>query len=62
MNKNDITGDRLITRVVSDSYRKGWDLIFAEKEEEPQDPSHHCGGNDQSPENCCGKCRNEDQS
>lgn len=62
MNKNDITGDRLISRVVSDSYRDGWDLIFIEKEE-TQDPPHHCCGNDQYSENCCGgKCRNEDQS
>lgn len=26
--KNDVTGDRLITKVASDSYRENWERIF----------------------------------
>ena len=29
--KNDVTGDRLITKVASDSYRDNWERIFGDK-------------------------------
>ena len=29
--KNDVTGDRLITKVPSDSYRDNWERIFGDK-------------------------------
>ena len=31
---NDITGDKLITKSASDSYRDGWDRIFGKKKNE----------------------------
>lgn len=31
--KNDITGDKLVTKTSSDAYRSGWDNIFKKKEE-----------------------------
>ena len=30
-NKNDITGDKLVTKTATDAYRDGWDAIFGEK-------------------------------
>jgi hypothetical protein len=61
--KNDITGDKLKTKVTSDSYRKGWDLIFSEKESERHSlaeclsyPCEQCG----QPWNECGCDPNED--
>lgn len=29
--KNDITGDKIVTKKPSDSYRDGWDRIFGNK-------------------------------
>ena len=29
--KNDVTGDRLISKVSSDSYRENWERIFGDK-------------------------------
>lgn len=32
--KNDVTGDRLISKVPSDDYRNNWDRIFGKKQSE----------------------------
>lgn len=41
---NDITGDRLTTKVNSDQYRDNWDRIFGSKKEDekPQEQSEEC--------------------
>ncbi len=31
MNKNEITGDTLVSKQNTESYRSGWDRIFGEK-------------------------------
>lgn len=33
--KNDITGDTIISKQPSESYRDGWDRIFGKKKQEP---------------------------
>lgn len=47
--KNDITGDPLITKSSTDSYRDGWDRIFGKKKEEKKEQKKHCGN--------CDKCK-----
>lgn len=37
--KNDITGDSIQTRTVSDSYRNNYDLIFGKKKKEEMSES-----------------------
>lgn len=37
MSKNDITGDTIATKPVSDLYRDNYDAIFGQKEEQQQD-------------------------
>lgn len=35
--RNDITGDTLVTKGTTDSYRDGWDRIFGKKKLNPAD-------------------------
>jgi hypothetical protein len=57
-NKNDITGDSLVSKASTESYRSGWDNIFKKKdtpmkeyeEDEPQERSDDDG------EWCCERC------
>ena len=37
MSVNDITGNKLITKVSNDAYRSGWDLIFGNKSNKIED-------------------------
>lgn len=41
---NDVTGDRLVTKVNSDKYRDNWDRIFGVKQEDekPQEHKEEC--------------------
>jgi len=32
--KNDVTGDKLISRITNDKYAEGWDRIFGNKKKE----------------------------
>lgn len=34
MSVNDVTGDRIVTDIPSDKYKKGWDTIFMKNKEE----------------------------
>lgn len=34
--KNDVTGDALVSKTTTESYRDGWDRIFGTTEEEEQ--------------------------
>lgn len=47
---NDITGDKLITKSSTDSYRDGWDRIFGKK---PSLPLYDCG---ECFSGCYGRC------
>lgn len=38
--KNDITGDSIISKQPSESYRDGWDRIFGKKKQEPTECEH----------------------
>ena len=37
MSKNDVTGDKLITKNTTDSYRDNWDAIWGKKEVKPEE-------------------------
>lgn len=36
--RNDVTGDRLISRPSDETYRNNYDLIFGKKKEQPPTP------------------------
>jgi hypothetical protein len=39
--KNDVTGDRLISKTASDAYRDNWERIFGKKNERKKSISKH---------------------
>lgn len=39
--KNDITGDSIVSKPSSQSYRDGWDAIFGNKENTDSDKKHN---------------------
>ena len=43
---NDITGDRIATKNVSDAYRNNYDLIFGNKKSKPVEECKKCPGCD----------------
>ena len=36
--KNDVTGDKIISRITNDKYSEGWDRIFGNKNKKDKTP------------------------
>lgn len=55
MSKNDITGDRLVSKQVTEAYREQHDKIFGKKDK-PKPKAHFCVVCMTSSEHCKCKC------
>lgn len=49
--KNDITGDSIQTRTVSETYRNNYDLIFGKKKKDEKSESVNDESSDSNPDN-----------